>query len=100
MYFLGDLNCTSSSFWLLCNLHIQGLHPFWRFVLLKSDKFCYLGLIIYKEKEIRDVVTHRIKVGLFKWRRASSILCEGQMPLNLKGKFYKIVFTPAMFYGT
>ena len=33
-----------------------------------------------------------------KWRQASDILCDKRVPQKLKGKFYRMVIGPAMFY--
>ena len=51
--------------------------------------FKYLGSIIQKDGEINGDVNHRIKVGWLRWRSATGVLCDRNMPLSLKGKFYK-----------
>ena len=66
--------------------------------ILKSDHFRYLGLMISKDGEFGDDVTHRIKVGWLKWRSAFGILCDRRILAKLKGKFYRIVIWPVMLY--
>jgi len=68
--------------------------------ITKSNQFRYLGSIFSKDGEIGDDVTHRIKVGWLKWRRASGILCNKRILVHLKGKFYRTIIRPAMLYGT
>ncbi|KAI0494972.1 hypothetical protein KFK09_025118 [Dendrobium nobile] len=48
--------------------------------------------------EDEDIIS-RIQVGWLKWRNASGLLCDRNVPLKLKGKFYKMVVRPAMLYG-
>ncbi|XP_070046416.1 uncharacterized protein [Nicotiana tomentosiformis] len=48
--------------------------------------------------EIDGDVMHRIGVGWMKWRLASGVVCDKNMPPNLKGKFYRAVVRPAMLY--
>jgi hypothetical protein len=42
----------------------------------KKDTFRYLGSMLQKDGDIDEDVSHRIKVGWLKWRRASSVLCD------------------------
>ncbi|XP_070006271.1 membralin-like protein At1g60995 isoform X2 [Nicotiana sylvestris] len=63
------------------------------------ESFKYLGSIIQKNGEIDEDVTHRIGVGWIKWRLASGVLCDKNVPLRLKGKFYKVVVRSTMMYG-
>ncbi|XP_055808172.1 uncharacterized protein LOC129876703 [Solanum dulcamara] len=65
----------------------------------KRSSCKYLGSIMQGSGEIDDDVTHRIGVGWMKWRLASGVLCDKNVPPKLKGKFYKVVVRPAMLYG-
>ena len=62
--------------------------------------FKYLGSIIQKEGEIDGDVNHRIKTGWLMWRSAIGVLCDRNMPLSLKGKFYRTVVRLFLLYGT
>lgn len=33
------------------------------------------------------------------WRRVSGVLCDCEVPLKLKGKFYRMAIRPMMLYG-
>ncbi|XP_070029897.1 uncharacterized protein [Nicotiana sylvestris] len=49
--------------------------------------------------EIDEDVTHCIEAGWTQLRLASDVLCDKNVPLKLKGKFYKVVVRPTMLYG-
>jgi hypothetical protein len=67
-------------------------------VVPKKDTFRYLKSMFYKNGDIDDDVSHRIKVGWLKWRQASDVLCDPRVALKLKGKFYRTVIRPIMLY--
>ncbi|XP_070034179.1 uncharacterized protein [Nicotiana tomentosiformis] len=67
-------------------------------VILKRSSFKYLGSVIQGDGEIDEDVAHCIGVGWMKWRLASGVLCDKNVPLRLKGKFYRAVVRPAMLY--
>ena len=56
--------------------------------ILISSYFKYLGSIIQKDKEIDSDVNHRIKAGWLNWRSTIGVLCDRNIPLWLKEKFY------------
>ncbi|XP_019255021.1 PREDICTED: uncharacterized protein LOC109233592 [Nicotiana attenuata] len=68
-------------------------------VIPKRDSFKYLGYIIQGNGEIDKDVTHRIGARWMRWRLASGVLCDKNVPPGLKGKFYKVVVRPTMLYG-
>jgi hypothetical protein len=68
-------------------------------VIPKKDTFRYLGLMLQKNEDIDEDVSHRIKADWLKWRQASGILCDPRVQLKLKDKFYRTVIRPAMLYG-
>ena len=61
--------------------------------------FKYLGSIIQKD-EIDSDVNHKIQAGWLKWRSITGVLCDRNIPLWLKGKFYRTAIRPALLYGT
>ncbi|KAL6531334.1 acyl-CoA-binding domain-containing protein 4 [Orobanche minor] len=65
-----------------------------------STFFRYLGSIIQKDGELDGDVAHRIKAGWLKWKSATEVLCDPDMPHRLKGKFYRTAIRPALLYGT
>jgi hypothetical protein len=68
-------------------------------VVPKKDTLHYLGSMLQKNGNIDEDVSHRIKAGWLKCRRASGVLCDPRVPLKLKDKFYRTVIRPAMLYG-
>ncbi|KAL6514533.1 hypothetical protein OROGR_020112 [Orobanche gracilis] len=50
--------------------------------------------------ELDGDVAHRIKAGWLKWKSATGVLCDPDMPHRLKGKFYRTAIRPALLYGT
>ncbi|KAI0500658.1 hypothetical protein KFK09_018874 [Dendrobium nobile] len=68
-------------------------------VINKSTRFRYLESIVQSDGEIDEDIISRIQVGWLKWRNASGLLCDRNVPLKFKGKFYKMVMRPAMLYG-
>ena len=69
-------------------------------IIQRKDHFLYLRLVIQKDGEIHEDVTHRIKAGWLKWRNALGVLCDRKIPLKLKGKFYRTTIRPALLYGS
>nr|XP_009780146.1 PREDICTED: uncharacterized protein LOC104229240 [Nicotiana sylvestris] len=68
-------------------------------VIPKRASFKYLGSIIQGNEEIDEDVAHRIGAGWMEWRLASGVLCDRNVPLRLKGKFYRVVVRSAMLHG-
>ena len=61
--------------------------------------FNYLRSIIQKDGEIDGDVNHMTKVRWFIWRSAIRVLCDYNMPLSLKEKFYRMAIRPTLLYG-
>jgi hypothetical protein len=60
-------------------------------VVPKKDTFRYLGLMLQKDGDIDENVSHIINVDWLKWHQASGVLCDPRVPLQLKDKFYRTV---------
>jgi len=67
-------------------------------IILRVERFRYLGSIIQKNGKIDEDINHRIKVGWQKWKNASGVLCK-RIPLRLKGRVYRIIVRPTLLYG-
>ena len=65
-----------------------------------SSHFKYLSSIIQKDGEINSDINHKIQAGWLKWRSAIRVLCDRNIPLWLKEKFYQTAIRPALIYGT
>nr|XP_009802969.1 PREDICTED: uncharacterized protein LOC104248423 [Nicotiana sylvestris] len=68
-------------------------------VIPTRDSFKYIWSIIQGNREIDKDVAHYTRRGWMSWRLASEVLCDKNVPPRLKGKFYKVVVRPAMWYG-
>ncbi|GJT16934.1 hypothetical protein Tco_0875640 [Tanacetum coccineum] len=68
-------------------------------ILEPKESFRYLGSVIHKSGRIEDDVTHHIQAGWLKWRAATGILYDKNVPLKLKEKFYRVAIQPTMLYG-
>ncbi|XP_070032086.1 uncharacterized protein [Nicotiana tomentosiformis] len=66
--------------------------------ILRRDSFKYRGSIIQGDGEFDEDATHRIGAGWMKWKLASSVLCDNNVPLKLKDKFYRVVARPTMLF--
>ena len=55
--------------------------------------------MLQRDGDIDADVSHRIKAGWIKCRKAFGILCDKRVPQKLKGKFYRTAIRPAMLYG-
>jgi len=65
-----------------------------------SSHFKYLGSIIQNDWESNSDVNHRIQAGWLKWRSATGVLCDRNIPLWLKKKFYRTAIRLALLYDT
>ncbi|GJV15398.1 hypothetical protein Tco_1360721 [Tanacetum coccineum] len=69
-------------------------------ILQPKESFRYLGSMLHKSGKIDEDVAHRIKAAWLKWRAATRVICDRNVPLKLKGKFYRAAIRPAMLYGS
>ncbi|KAG5610952.1 hypothetical protein H5410_022233 [Solanum commersonii] len=67
-------------------------------VIPRRGSFKYFGLIIQKNGEIDDDVTHSIGAGCMKLRLAYGVLYDKSVSLRLEGKFYLVVVRPTLLY--
>ena len=49
----------------------------------KTNHFRYLGSVLQNNDRLEKDINHRIQAGWMKWRSASGILCDQNMPLRL-----------------
>nr|GEX81361.1 protein transport protein SEC24-like CEF [Tanacetum cinerariifolium] len=56
--------------------------------------------MLHKSGRIVKDISNRIKAAWMKWRAATGVLCDRNVPLKLKGKFYRVAIRPAMLYGS
>lgn len=68
--------------------------------LPQKGHFKYLGSMLNAYGDIDEVVKHRIAVGWPKWRASFRVLCDKQVIMKLKCKFYRTTLLPALLYGT
>ena len=61
-----------------------------------------VGFIFQSSGDIQQDVTHRIKCDWLKCRATIGLLCDRDVSLNLKSKFYRTTLDqpPTLFYGS
>nr|GEW42770.1 hypothetical protein [Tanacetum cinerariifolium] len=69
-------------------------------ILQPKESFRYLRSMLHKSRRIDEDVAHRIKAAWLKWRAETGVICDRNVPLKLKGKFYRAAIRPAMLYGS
>ncbi|KAG5606511.1 hypothetical protein H5410_028003 [Solanum commersonii] len=68
-------------------------------VIPKRGNFKYLESIIQGDGEIKDDDTYRIGARSKKQRLAPGVLCDKNVSIRLKDKFYKVVVRPTLLYA-
>ena len=58
----------------------------------------YLGSTVISDGRCKKEVRKRIQAGWMSWRKVSGVLCDRKLSTKVKGKMYKRVVIPAMFY--
>ena len=80
------------------NLPTQSVNTMNYFCIM-SSQFRYLGSIIQKDGEINSDVNHKIQASWLKWRIAIGVLCDRNISLWLKGKFYRTAISFVIWHG-
>ena len=57
-------------------------------------------MTIEERGDINEDISHCIRVGCQKWKKAYGGLCDKRIPFRLKGSVYRMVVRPALLYGT
>ena len=55
--------------------------------------------MLNKKGEFEVDIANRISAKLMNYRQASGLLCHQQLPLQLKGHFYKTTVMRTLLYG-
>uniref|UniRef100_A0A0A9CRE5 Reverse transcriptase domain-containing protein n=1 Tax=Arundo donax TaxID=35708 RepID=A0A0A9CRE5_ARUDO len=58
-------------------------------VVPQKNTFRYLELMLQKNNDIDEDVSHRIKAGWMKWHQASGVLYDKRVTQKLKDRFYR-----------
>ena len=67
--------------------------------LKRAKNFKYLGSTVSSDERCEEEVRRRIQAGWMSWKKVSGVLCDRKLSATVKGKMYKSVVRPAMFYG-
>ena len=61
--------------------------------------FKYLGSLFTSEGGSQADVNNRIRIGCMTWNEVSGVMCDKNMPVEVKDKVFKTIIRPAMTYG-
>ena len=67
-------------------------------VVPRVKKFKYLGSMIEEGGDIGEDISHRIRVGWQKWKKAVGVRYDRKIPFRLKRRVYRMVIRPALLY--
>ena len=67
--------------------------------LQRAHHFKYIGSSVEETGGMATEIAQRVSAAWRNWKRCSEVLCDRRMPVKLKGKVYKTVVRPALFYG-
>jgi hypothetical protein len=62
-------------------------------------KFQYLGTTLTEQNWIQEVIKSRLNSGNACYRSVHSLLSSRLLSGNVKGKIYKTIIVPVVFYG-
>ena len=66
--------------------------------LQRVHHFKYLGSSVEETGGTATEISQIVSAAWRNWKRCSGVLCDRRMPVKLKGKVYKTVVRPALFY--
>jgi hypothetical protein len=75
------------------------LDGIFEFNILVMVCICYLRLMLWKDGDINEDVSHRINVDRLKWCQVSCVLFYPRVLQKLKDKFYMTMIRSVMLYG-
>ncbi|GKC84823.1 kinetochore protein NDC80 [Tanacetum coccineum] len=105
-----DLNAVMGTKWkelealqLECNQAIRRILDLFKWMCVLGTKFYNLRSLFgildrYCTNPGGLTKTYPTELNM-KWRAATGVLCDRNVPLKLKGKFYRVAVRPAMLYG-
>ena len=67
-------------------------------VVPRVEKFKYLRSIVKGRGDIDEDISHRIRAGWQKRKKAARVLCDKKIPFRLKGRVYWMVIQPTLLY--
>ncbi|XP_017221151.1 uncharacterized protein LOC108197925 [Daucus carota subsp. sativus] len=68
--------------------------------VLQTNTLKYLSSIIQSNGDSSADVTHRILTGWLRWRATTGVLCDKNVPLKLKDKYYRVAIGPSLLYSS
>ena len=61
--------------------------------------FKYIGPLFTSEGGSQADVNNIIRIGCMTWKEVSGVMCDKNMPVEVKDKVFKTIIRPAMAYG-
>ena len=65
----------------------------------RAKNFKHLGSTLSSDGRCKEEMRRRIQAGWMCWKKVSMVLCDKKLSAKVKGKMYKSVVRPAIFYG-
>lgn len=60
----------------------------------------HLGSVVLYNGDIDSNVSHQAGAGWAKWKQARGVVCDEEVPINLKSKLCRAAARPALQYGS